>query len=240
MVIKADKRFSNSWTFNWNYTFSKLLTDSDSYFAAEGFAQDHYNRGLEKSIGRYDQTHQFKFSTIYELPFGRGKKWLNSGFASHVLGGWRLSGIQVYSSGTPVQLQRNNPLGTLFGSIRPTISTYEGWRAPIAGEKFDPNVDRWFVPANQFPAQPVLQHGNSTKFNPKERAPWNVNENVSIAKSFPLGENRRIDIRGEAFNIFNRTIFALPNTNLNSANFGIVTGQANSPRQMQVGLKIYW
>ena len=240
LVIKADKRFSNSWTFNWNYAFSKLLTDSDSYFAAEGFAQDHYNRGLEKSIGRYDQTHQLKFSTIYELPFGRGKKWLNNGFASYVLGGWRLSGIQVYSSGTPVQLQRNNPLGTLFGSIRPTIDSYEGWRAPIAGDKFDPNVDRWFKPANQFPAQPVLQHGNSTKFNPKERAPWNVNENVSIAKSFQLGENRRIDLRGEAFNIFNRTVFAVPNTNLNAAQFGMVTGQANSPRQMQVGLKLYW
>jgi hypothetical protein len=67
-----------------------------------------------------------------------------------------------------------------------------------------------------------------------------VNENVSIAKSFSLGENRRIDLRGEAFNIFNRTIFSVPSTNLNSANFGIVTGQANSPRQMQVGLKIYW
>ena len=63
-------------TLNWNYTFSKLLTDSDSYFANEGLAMDQYNRGLEKSIGRYDQTHNLKFSTLYELPFGKGKKWL--------------------------------------------------------------------------------------------------------------------------------------------------------------------
>ncbi|HUS07218.1 MAG TPA: TonB-dependent receptor, partial [Bryobacteraceae bacterium] len=49
MVLKVDRRFSNGLTFNWNYTLSKLLTDSDSYFANEGMAQDHYNRGLEKS-----------------------------------------------------------------------------------------------------------------------------------------------------------------------------------------------
>ena len=60
---------------NWNYTFSKLLTDSDSYFANEGLAMDQYNRGLEKSIGRFDQTHNLKFSTLYELPFGKGKRW---------------------------------------------------------------------------------------------------------------------------------------------------------------------
>jgi hypothetical protein len=240
LVIKADKRFSNSLTLNWNYTFSKLLTDSDSYFANDGVAMDHYNRGLEKSIGRADQTHVLKFSTVYEFPFGRGKKWLTSGIANHLLGGWRISGIQTYASGTPIALARNNPLGTLFGTIRPVIDSYDNWRAPISGDEFDPNVDRYFKPASQFPAQPVLGYGNTTRFNPKLRAPWGQSENVSVAKSFSLGENRRIDIRGEAFNIFNRTIFSVPNTNLNNANFGLVTSQSNNPRQLQVGLKIYW
>jgi hypothetical protein len=181
-----------------------------------------------------------KFSTVYEFPFGRGKKWLNSGVASAVLGGWRITGIQVYSSGNPIALSRNNPLSTLFGTIRPVIDSYDNWRGPISGDKFDPNVDRYFKPANQFPAQPVLGFGNVTRYNPKVRAPWNQTENVSLAKSFKIGENRRIDIRGEAFNLFNRTIFSVPNTNLNNAAFGQVTGQANSPRQLQVGLKIYW
>ena len=76
MVLKLDRRYSAGLTLNWNYTFSKLLTDSDSYFANEGWRMDHYNRGLEKSIGRFDQTHDLKFSTLYELPFGKGKQWV--------------------------------------------------------------------------------------------------------------------------------------------------------------------
>lgn len=241
MVIKADRRFSQGLTFQWNYVLSKLLTDSDTYFANSAVpAQDHYNRRTEKSIGQNDQTHSLKFSTLYDLPFGRGRKWLSQGFLSQVLGGWRIAGIQIYSSGYPIALQRNNPLPIFNGVTRPVIDTYEGWRAPIAGDKFDPNVDRFLIPASQFPAQPAHVFGNATRYNPKVRAPWNKNESVSLAKTFQITESARVDIRGEAFNLFNRTVFGTGNTNLNSGTFGLVTDQANTPRQMQVGLKIYW
>ena len=72
------------------------------------------------------------------------------------------------------------------------------------------------------------------------RSPWGLNENVSLAKSFQITESMRIDLRGEAFNLFNRTIFGTGSTNLNAGTFGIVQDQANAPRQMQVGLKFYW
>jgi hypothetical protein len=240
MVLKVDRRFSNGLTFNWNYTLSKLLTDSDSYFAAEGMAQDQYNRGLEKSIGRFDQTHVLKFSTLYELPFGKGKRWLTGGPASYVLGGWRVSGIQIYASGTPVALTRNNPLPLFNGADRPTIDSYDNWRAPIKGDKFDPNVDLFLKPKAEFPAQLGYVFGNSTKYNPKVRGFWNQNENISLAKSFRITENSRIDLRAEAFNILNRTIFGTGSTSLDSGTFGKVTDQVNTPRQMQVALKIYW
>jgi len=90
----------------WSYTFSKLLTDSDTFYTANQ-AQDHYNRGLEKSIGQYDQTHSVKLSTLYELPIGKGKRFLSSGVASWLVGGWRLGAIQTYSSGVPLALSRN-------------------------------------------------------------------------------------------------------------------------------------
>ena len=240
LVLKADKRFSQGLSFNWNYSFSKLLTDSDTYFADGGAAQDQYNRRLEKSIGRYDQTHVLKFSTLYELPFGKGHKWLSSGFLSQVLGGWRMSAIQIYSSGTPIALTRNNPLPLFNGTTRPIIDSYDNWRAPIKGDKFDPNVDRFLKPATEFPTQTNYLFGNATRFNPKVRSFWNKNENISIAKTFRITENTRIDLRGEAFNILNRTIFSTGSTNLNAADFGRVISQSNDPRQMQVALKIYW
>lgn len=238
-ILKADRRFSRGLTFQWNYVFSKLVTDSDTYFANAAGAQDHYNRRLEKSIGQYDQSHSFKFSTLYDLPFGKGKRWAQSGFLSHIVGGWRVSAIQIYSSGLPIALTRNNPLPIFNGITRPLVDTYENWRAPIAGDKFDPNVDRFLKPANQFPAQPN-NFGNATRYNPKVRAFWNKSENVSIAKTFAIREDLRIDLRGEAFNILNRTVFGTGSTNLNAGNFGIVINQVNDPRQLQVALKIYW
>lgn len=240
MVMKFDRRFSKDLTLQWSYVFSKMLTDSDSYFAnSETAAQDHYYRRSEKSIGQFDQTHSVKFSTLYNLPFGKGAKWATSGLLSHVLGGWRLAAIQVYNSGTPIELTRNNPLPIFNGITRPTISTYDGWRAPITGDKFDPAVDRFLQPASFFGTQPA-DFGNATRHNPKVRTFWGTSENVSVARTFNISEKIRIDLRGEAFNIFNRTIFGTGNLNLNNGAFGVVNNQANDPRQMQVGLKLYW
>jgi hypothetical protein len=239
-VAKFDRRFSKDLTIQWSYVFSKLITDSDSYFAnSETGAQDHYNRRLEKSIGQYDQTHVVKFSTLYNLPFGKGGKWATSGFASHILGGWRIAAIQVYNSGTPIDLTRNNPLPIFNGITRPTITTYDGWRGNIAGDSFDPAVDRFFQPASFFGPQPQ-DFGNATRHNPKLRTLWGQSENVSVARTFRITEGIRLDLRGEGFNIFNRTIFGTGSTNLNAGTFGLVTNQVNTPRQMQVGLKLYW
>ncbi|MBL8295566.1 MAG: TonB-dependent receptor [Bryobacterales bacterium] len=240
MVLKMERRYSGGLTFQWNYTLSKILTDSDSYDASTT-SQDQYNRRLEKSIGRFDQTHAVKMSTIYELPIGKGRRWMNyGGVVNGVLGGWRISGIQSYFSGFPVALTRNNPLTIFNGVTRPTITSYDNWRAPLAGASFDPGTDRFLNPA-AFPAaaQPIA-FGNATRYNPKVRTFPNFNENISLAKSFALGETRRIDFRWEAFNLFNRTVFGTGSTNLNANNFGVVQDQANTWRQMQVALKLYW
>jgi hypothetical protein len=238
MVVKVERRYSGGLTFQWNYTLSKLLTDSDSYDGGTS-SQDQYNRRLEKSIGRFDQTHALKMSTIYELPFGKGRRWMSRGGVSNaVLGGWRLSGIQVYASGFPIAIGRNNPLTIFNGGTRPTITSYNDWRAPLKGGDFDPAVDR-FLNKAAFPAQPIA-FGNVTRYNPKVRSFPSFNENVSLGKSFAFGEHRKLDFRWEAFNLFNRVIFGTGSTSLDSTAFGVVTDQANSQRQMQVALKFYW
>lgn len=238
LIVRAQRRFSRGLTFEWNYVLSKILTDSDTYYTANQ-AMDQYNRRLEKSIGQFDQTHLLKLSTIWELPFGKGKHFLSGGgLVSRMLGDWRISGIQIYGSGLPIALSRNNPLPIFNGPTRPLVTSYDDWRAPIAGGKFDPNVDRYLNRA-VFPTQPN-DFGNATRFNPKLRTPSGFNENVSLAKSFRITEKKRVDIRGEAFNLLNRTQFGAPNANLNSSTFGVITSQATAPRQMQVALKLYW
>ena len=177
LVLKLDRRFSRGLTMQWNYAFSKLMTDSDTYYANAGFAEDQGNRGLEKSIGAYDQTHVGKMNTIYELPVGKGKRWLTHGIGAQALGGWRISAIQVYSSGFPIGVTRNAPM-TIFNSVnRPWITSYN-WKAQYSGS-FDPNKDA-FLSAAAFPAQPLGALGDATRFNPIVRVFPNLNENMSL------------------------------------------------------------
>jgi hypothetical protein len=233
-----NRRFSAGLTMQWSYTFSKILTDSDTYYANAGFAEDQGNRRLEKSIGAYDQTHSVRLSTLYELPFGKGRRWLTQGgITNEVLGGWRLSAIQVYASGFPIGVTRNAPLPIFNGVNRPYITTYN-WMSTWSGN-FDPAIDH-YLSAAAFPAQPNSILGNATRFNPLVRGFAPLNENISLGKAFAITERFRLDFRVEAFNLLNRVVFSNPTTNLNSSSFGLVTGQSNSGRQMQMALKLYW
>ncbi|MFN9428925.1 MAG: carboxypeptidase regulatory-like domain-containing protein [Acidobacteriota bacterium] len=239
MVIKVDRRYSNGLTFNWSYALSKLLTDSDSYGVEGSASQDHFNRRLEKSIGRDDQTHALKLNTIYELPFGKGRRFaLTNPVVNALAGGWRIGMIQSYVRGFPIGISRNNPLVIFNGTTRPTISSYDGWQPAWKGDGFDPAVDRRLDRA-AFPAQPI-GFGNATRFNPRLREFPNLNENISLGKTFQLKERFRIDFRAEAFNLFNRTRFGNGSTNLDANNFGVVVDQTNTQRQMQMALKLYW
>jgi len=237
LVLKLDRRFSHGLTMQWSYGFSKLLTDSDTYYANAGFAEDQGNRRLEKSIGAYDQTHVVKLNTLYELPFGKGRRWLTHGFAAQALGGWRISAIQVYNSGFPIAVTRNAPMNIFNGVNRAIITTYN-WKASWTGS-FDPNKDVYLA-ASAFPAQTPGLLGNATRFDPLVRQFTNLNENVSLGKSFQMSERFRLDFRAEAFDLLNRTIFGSPSTNLTGNTFGVITSQSNSPRQIQLALKLYW
>jgi hypothetical protein len=85
--------------------------------------------------------------------------------------------------------------------------------------------------------------GNATRYNPKVRQFPNYNENFSVAKGFTLHEKLRLDFRAEAFNAFNRVRFGTGSTSLQSQSFGRLTSNGdllNSPRQVQLALKLYW
>ncbi|MDQ6705283.1 MAG: carboxypeptidase regulatory-like domain-containing protein, partial [Acidobacteriota bacterium] len=261
-ILSFQKRYSAGLTFQSSYVFSKLLTDSDTYWGS-GQAADQYNRRLEKSIGQFDVTHNFKLGLVYDLPFGKGRKFLNSGLGAWVIGGWRVSSVNFYSSGVPIGLSSSYGLPLLNGRSTPYITSYEGWRAPTKGGKFDPQVDNFLVPycsdptttcSGPFPYQgvidttknPSLQNvgfGNSTRYNPKVRQFPNFNENLSVTRTFPIRESIRMEFRAEAFNALNRVRFGTGSTQLQSQSFGRLTSSGdllNTPRQLQFALKLYF
>ena len=248
-IIKLERRYAKGFSVTTSYVFSKIITDSDTYWGG-GTALDHFNRGNEKSIGQFDITHNFKLSSIYELPFGKGRAYMTSGVGAAVLGGWRVSGIGFYSSGQPLGLGTSvgSPSVLFAAGNRPLISTYDGWRQPTAGGSFDPSVDTFVKPASFFPAQVGTQFagttqyfGNQTRYNPKFRQFPNLNENISLTRSFVIKENIKLDFRAEAFNVFNRARFGTGSLQIQSQTFGKLTSSGdllNNPRQMQMALKL--
>jgi len=112
LEAKLERRFRNGINVLASYTYSKLLTDADSTFPffssfnTNAFgAQNPNNLKAEKHPIYQDLPHAFVLSYLYELPAGPGKKYLNHGPASKVLGGWQISGVHRYQSGTPVIIQ---------------------------------------------------------------------------------------------------------------------------------------
>jgi hypothetical protein len=111
LQTKLERRFRNGLNLLAAYTFSKTLTNADSSFPVfSGFnsgvfgAQNAYNLKAEKSVSYQDVPHAFVLSYLYELPVGPGKKYLNHGVASRVLGGWQVGGVHRYQSGAPVMI----------------------------------------------------------------------------------------------------------------------------------------
>lgn len=256
--LKFQKRLSHGLTLQTSYVFSKILTDADSAWGdqqtGQGYAADQFNRRLEKSIGAYDVPHDFKFAAVYDLPFGRGQQYLTHGPAAWVIGNWRVSSINLYSSGTPVAISTSYTLPIYAagdsGSTRlpPYITSYTGWQPSYSGS-FDPGKDNFFVPygTGPFPLQgsgtALNGIGNDTRYNPKLRLFPNLNENMSLTKSFPIREKMRVEFRAEAFNVFNRVRFGTGNTQLQSSQFGVLVGagsQINTPRNLQLALKFYF
>ena len=117
-VVKLTQRLSRGFLFQGSYTYSRLMTDADTFSGSSG-SMDTAQPELEYSIGRFDQPHSIKLSTVYELPFGPGRRWLQDGVLSHVLGGWRLAAIQIYASGLPIGVTTSAPLPIFNGTNRP-------------------------------------------------------------------------------------------------------------------------
>jgi hypothetical protein len=272
-LIRFEKRYGGGLTLQTSYVFSKLLTDADSYWGnniptstlnsiggggGSFLAADQYNRRLEKSIGQFDVTHNFKAGFVYDLPFGRGRKYLTHGPASWFLGNWGVNGVLFYSSGLPVGVTSSYVLplyGATNGRSIPYVTSYTGWQ-PNWNGKFDPTVDAFLVPYCSSPSTPCNgpfpyqsaqaqdnSFGNATRLNPKVRQFPNLNENLALLRSFPIKESIRLDLRAEAFNIFNRVRFGPGDLNLQDQNFGRLTSSAdllNTPRQLQLALKLYF
>ena len=249
LQAKIERRFS-TFQLMASYTFSKSLglAHFRQIFSqgAQVAPQDSYNVADSKSYLPFDQTHVLNILSTYELPFGRGKKFLGSAHRAVdiLVGGWTLSGAQRYYSGNVVQaVTPGNPLGsTIFASNTKAMRNSAAIRTGIDRGSLDPNDPgaRWFNAA-AFGVAPAFSLGNAAFYYGEFRQPPIFIENFSIAKRTTLWENESnpvvLTYRADAFNLFNRTNFGVNGT-INNAAFGRATGPQQGARLITMGLRL--
>jgi hypothetical protein len=269
------RRFSNGLHSLVSYTWGKSIDVSSGYFNVENglgggsTVQNYSDMSTARGVSSYDITQFLSWATVYELPFGRGKKFLQSGPASWFLGNWQANYIFQARSGQPYNIQVTGDLANLRGSaqnapgnyLRPNLVADPFVAGPVAANP-DPNcqktlsqggraadnvgtTDTWFNPC----AFGIPTGAFGTLGRNAFRGSHVVNMDFSLFKSVPVYEGWNLQLRFEAFNVFNIQNFDAPSAlTINNANnatqiatgVGRITGLATgtTPRQMQFGLRL--
>jgi hypothetical protein len=213
--------FTHTLTGRVNYTWSKEIDDMNVWWPLD----DRFNRG-EGTSQAPNIPQNFIASLVYQLPFGKGQRWL--GAASRptdlLLGGWQLSTISKLQSGNPLT----------FNAAYDNLGSGVTNRANVTcrSVRTIASVSEWFD-TSCFTTPGPFQLGNSG--SGKVHGPGYYNADVSLSKSAPIRESMRISVQLDAFNVTNTPHYSNPDTNLADSNFGSIGGTNGSPRQLQIG-----
>jgi outer membrane receptor protein involved in Fe transport len=230
MLVKLEKRFSRGLTLLSAYTWSHTIDNSDEIGNNDGTGVlKPWDRRGNRANSLTDARHNYVVSATYELPFGKGKRWMGTPgrAAGLALGGWQLSGIFSRTSGLPFTPTTSGGITNAGGADRP--NRLRDGSLP-AGQR---SIDRWFD-VSAFQVQPAFTYGNSGRNI--LTGPTLTNIDFSLAKSFAVTERLRLQFRAEAFNSTNTPFFGLPAANINTPGAGTINS-AGEPRRVQFGLK---
>jgi hypothetical protein len=237
LQVSGQKRFTNGLSFLVAYTMSKTMSNTDSGFSTfNASAINKFDKKQQYAVASDDRAQILNISEVYELPIGPGKPFLNHGgtLAKNLVGGWQVSSIQEYASGTPLQITANgNPLGT--GNIANVVA---GVPLHIKYNNFYKGSTVFNTAAFSSPGSWVL--GDAPRRIGDLRNPFRSGEDVALAKHFYLGERVNAELRMEFFNVLNRFQVCGPDNNVDSTTFGVVSSgcQDNGSRQGQAHFKI--
>lgn len=240
LQAKVRKRFSSGLQTQVSYTWSKVMTNGPSgWFNAENGAgggaaiQDYFHPNSNRGVASFDIPHFFSWYTVYELPFGKGKRYLSTGLSSWVLGNWQINNILQWRSGVPFNLQVPGDVANVGNSI----SWWNYERPNLVGNPHlaNPGVNAYFNQA----AFGVPSFGSYGNFgNNVLRSDRVFNMDLSLFKDLHVRENKLVNLHFDAFNVFNHIDWGTPGTLIGQPGFGVITSTAHPPRVMQMGLKI--
>jgi Carboxypeptidase regulatory-like domain/TonB dependent receptor len=241
LQFSLQRRLSSGLLWQTQYMWSHAIADG-SFGAGESISfENQACRVCDRSDSSYDVRHTFTSNAIYQLPFGLGRRFLNTrNFAGQVLGGWELSGIATASSGLPLNITISRSRSALpdgnNSSQRPNLVP----GVPIYPA--DQTINNWFNPAAFSTPAPGTW---GTLGRNAGRGPGWYEIDLALQKAFALSERFRIDFRAEAFNLLNHPAYGIPASNISSGSFGIITNVLNTgavgtgtPRRIQLMLRL--
>ncbi len=204
--------------------------------------QNFYNMDAEYGTSNYDQPYNNTTSFVWELPFGHGRRWLKDipPFLNALVGGWTISGINTMTSGAAATLVYTPIAAWAVSGISQEYRGSNTYRPNTNGSPYGDkkSITNYLSATNvTVPTDPTQVYGNSPRNS--VRAPWFWQADLVASKNFrlPIGPQTTLQLRMEAFNLFNRTNFGAPSTSRSSANFGAITASYDA-RQVQLGAKI--
>lgn len=233
LQISLDRRMSEDLTVKGAYTFSKFLdyTDQDGWaqliFYSPGVIQKNY------AVADQDVPQNLQLAATYNLPFGSGKKFFNTGTMRWILGGWQWNGLFSAHSGLPFTVTAsaaslNAPDNTQTANLVAPVKKLGGT-----------GPGQYYYAPSSFAAVTTATFGNTGRnmlFGPR----W-IDLDTSIFRNFPIHERLQLQFRAEAFNIANTPHFNAPNANVSTpASFMTISSANQDQRNLRLGLRLEW
>lgn len=251
LQIELTRRLRSGLRFQASYVFAKGLSD---FVGSTGDTNSFLTiRDKHREYSQYTNTHQFLANALYQLPFGRGRKYLNgNGWTSHLISGWQMGTIFKYTSGDPLSItsgrgtyNRNdrsssNTVDVAGGLNREQIQALAGIRSTSSGVfYFDPDLAPGSTsdPSNIVFLNPqagtIGALGLSSVIGPRY-----LNVDFSTLKRTRITETMNVEFRAEIFNLFNTVNYDNPDLDVNSPSFGRIISIVGRPRFMQFAIRL--
>jgi hypothetical protein len=242
-VLKFERRIRDGWGARVNYTFGKTKDSQwgeSNFFSSRAAAPlDVYNLDQEFTTSIVDVPHRLNISATFELPFGRGKRWMDRGGVAHaLLGGWAITGVGTYASGFPISVsQDNNNSGLLGSGQRPNLTSVSPSLGSSADD-YDPSCSciRWLNP-DAYTLAPAFTFGNAPRTDTRVRAPMKTNWDIAFQKTQSVGGSRNVMVRLEVINAFDNPNLLGPATGFGLGTFGRITEVGGFPRLVQLMIR---
>ncbi len=249
LTVSAQKRFSQGLQFQTSYIFARNLSNVGGYdptttFAGEagGTISDPNNPGLDYGNVNYTRRNRFLTTFVYELPFGKGKTFLNgsNGALDRMIGGWQLSGVLLFQTGPFMTvISPGDPSGTGFNVL---VADSRADTVPGVNPYAGSSLSQWINPAAfSIPQNNIGRFGDSSVGSVV--GPGTQSVSLSLIKTVALRETVRFQIGADAANLFNHPNYAAPtNLTLGTSGFASVTAlqsaEGAGPRVLQLTARL--